>query len=148
MIMPLYFAYGSNMDLALMKQRCPASELIDIGKLIGYRLDFTHYSSGWESGVADIVSDNEYEVWGLVYQLSKSDLDSLDRHEGYPDIYNRFKTVIITRNNIKANVWVYSVVTKGNFKPTKAYLDIIKTSASIYQFPSNYIEYLNKIKTI
>lgn len=136
------------MDVTQMRQRCPKSKLIDIGKLIGYRLDFTHYSSGWEGGVADIVSDNENEVWGIVYQLSKSDLVRLDSYEAYPDIYTRFKTIIITPTNRKTNVWVYTVLNKGNYKPTRDYLDIIKKAAIKYQFPSNYIANLNNINPI
>ncbi|MFH1596996.1 MAG: gamma-glutamylcyclotransferase family protein [Pseudomonadota bacterium] len=146
--MPLYFAYGSNMDINQLRQRCPKSKFINIGKLIGYRLEFTHYSSGWEGGVADVVPDSEKEVWGIVYQLSKSDLVRLDSYEGYPDIYTRFKTGIETPFGRKSNVWVYRVVYKGTYEPTRAYLDIIKRAALTYQFPANYIAYLNRIKTI
>ena len=31
--MPLYFAYGSNMDVAAMAQRCPRSKLLGVARL-------------------------------------------------------------------------------------------------------------------
>jgi hypothetical protein len=34
---PLYFAYGSNMDRAAMARRCPASRVIGLGRLNRHR---------------------------------------------------------------------------------------------------------------
>ena len=138
-----YFAYGSNLDLAQMKIRCPSSELISKGSLSGYRLTFNRYSSGWGGGVADVIQDQDSEVWGLVFKLSNSDLKRLDSYEGcYNDqtsLYERWKAVINTPKGQISDVWVYTVVEKQKFvQPTLEYLQIIKDAAVRWGFPKVY----------
>ena len=135
-----YFAYGSNLDLAQMKIRCPSSELISKGSLSGYRLTFNRYSSGWGGGVADVIQDQDSKVWGLVFKLSNSDLKRLDSYEGcYNDqtsLYERWKAVINTPKGQISDVWVYTVVEKQKFvQPTLEYLQIIKDAAVRWNFP-------------
>ena len=135
-----YFAYGSNLDLAQMKIRCPSSELISKGSLSGYRLTFNRYSSGWGGVVADVIQGKDSEVWGLVFELSNSDLKRLDSYEGcYNDqtsLYERWKAVINTPKGQISDVWVYTVVKKQKFvQPTLEYLQIIKDAAVRWNFP-------------
>ena len=135
-----YFAYGSNLDLAQMKIRCPSSELISKGSLSGYRLTFNRYSSGWGGGVADVIQDQDSKVWGLVFKLSNSDLKRLDSYEGcYNDqtsLYERWKAVINSPKGQISDVWVYTVVEKQKFvQPTLEYLQIIKDAAVRWNFP-------------
>lgn len=148
--MPLYFAYGSNLDLEQMKERCPDSKLLEVGCLEGYRLEFTSYSHKRGGGVADIILDSENEVWGLIYELSQDDLDQLDVFEGYGmNIYKRFLTSIKTSLGSISDVWVYTVVDKENFiPPAKEYLNIIRKAASIHKFPKRYRSYLDSIQTL
>ena len=139
-----YFAYGSNLDLPQMKRRCPSSELISKGSLPGYRLTFNKFSSGWGGGVADVIQDQGSKVWGLVFELSDTDLERLDRYEGYhkdwTSLYERWKTVIDTPNGQVSDVWVYTVVEKQKFvKPTLEYLQIIKDAAVKWNFPKAYL---------
>ena len=138
-----YFAYGSNLDLLQMKRRCPLSKLISKGSLSGHRLTFNKYSSGWSGGVADVIQDEGSEVWGLVFEISDSDLERLDRYEGYhkdqTSLYERWKAVIDTPDGQVCDVWVYTVVEKQKFvQPTLEYLQIIKDAAVRWNFPKVY----------
>ena len=139
-----YFAYGSNLDLPQMKRRCPSSELISKGSLPGYRLTFNKFSSGWGGGVADVIQDQGSKVWGLVFELSDTDLERLDRYEGYhkdwTSLYERWQAIIETPNGLVSDVWVYTVVEKQKFvKPTIEYLQIIKDAAVKWNFPKAYL---------
>ena len=139
-----YFAYGSNLDLIQMKRRCPSSRLISKGALSCYRLTFNKFSSGWGGGVADVIQDQGSKVWGLVFEISDTDLKRLDRYEGYhkdeTSLYERWKTVIDTPNGQVSDVWVYTVVEKQKFvKPTLEYLQIIKDAAKKWNFPKAYL---------
>lgn len=146
--MPRTFAYGSNMDICQMKRRCPDSRLLGKGCLTGYRLAFTHFSSGWNGGTADAIPDPTNEVWGLVYELSKEDMDRLDRCEGCPDTYTRFPTSIKTEAEDITDVWVYAVAHKQCFvPPSPRYLKVIKDAAAKFQFPDRYRSYLDTIET-
>jgi len=143
-----YFAYGSNLSTVQMKTRCPNSQVIDKGCLKGYRLDFTHRSSGWACGTADIIEDHNHDIWGLVYSINDNDFDNLDEYEGYPNHYDRFLVSIITAESTISNVWVYGVVDRDAYiSPSREYLGIIKQAAIEHGFPEEYRSYLDSIKT-
>ena len=138
-----YFAYGSNLDLPQMKRRCPSSKLISKGSLSGYRLTFNRFSSGWGGGVADVIREPGSKVWGLIFEISVTDLERLDRYEGYnkdqTSLYERWKAVIDTPDGQVCDVWVYTVVEKQKFvPPTSEYLQIIKDAAVKWNFPKSY----------
>ena len=147
-----YFAYGSNLDLRQMKMRCPLSKLVSKGSLSGHSLTFNKYSGGWDGGVADVIRDEDSEVWGLVFEISESDLERLDRYEGYykdkPSLYERWKAVIDTPDGQVSDVWVYTVVKKQEFvKPTLEYLQIIKDAGARWDFPKVYQQRLELVST-
>jgi len=79
----LYFAYGSNLDWAQMKQRCPLAKFVCRAKLPAHRLAFTLKSARRDCGVADVLPDQAKDVWGVVYELPDSELKNLDKREGY-----------------------------------------------------------------
>ena len=53
----LYFAYGSNLDWAQMKSRCPSATFVDRAKLKDHRLAFTRKSKDRDCGAADLYQD-------------------------------------------------------------------------------------------
>jgi len=73
-----YFAYGSNMEHKRMKHRCPDAVKYSDGVLFGWKRIVN------EEGVDTIIrgeSSND-NVEGVVWLISKSDVDSLDKREG------------------------------------------------------------------
>ena len=72
----LYFAYGSNMHLTQMAERCPSSILKGIGSLAGYRWQIN------SRGVANIVESRNHRVEGVVFQIDQGSKRQLDRNEG------------------------------------------------------------------
>lgn len=75
----LYFAYGSNLNLHQMQQRCPMVCPIDRHTLPGWRLVFR--------GVADIIPAEGHSVPGAIYSITKPHETALDRYEGFPRLY-------------------------------------------------------------
>ena len=144
-----YFAYGSNLSQQQITERCPDSTLIGPGKMRGFKLVFTHYSPRWQGGVADISKDPNHDVWGLLYELSQTDLDQLDRYEGHPTVYNRMQTAVQSvQGTTIRNAWVYYVVHKEQFiPPTQKYFNIILEAARTHKFPEAYIAYLKSIQS-
>ncbi len=80
----LYFAYGSNMDWAQMRERCPSARFVGVARLPDHRLAFTRESVHWGSGVADALRESGRKLWGVVYEITDSDVGRLDRSEGLP----------------------------------------------------------------
>ncbi|KAJ4327387.1 hypothetical protein N0V84_002158 [Fusarium piperis] len=72
----LYFAYGSNLHVAQMAQRCPSSVFVGTGTLSGYRWQIN------QRGVANVVPADDSSVEGLVYLVNARDVRALDRSEG------------------------------------------------------------------
>lgn len=77
----LYFAFGSNLNLRQMGQRCPNAKPLQRVALPGWRLTFR--------GVADIVPDRIDWVPGGLFQISHKCEKALDRYEGYPNLYGK-----------------------------------------------------------
>jgi len=73
---PLYFAYGSNMDVEAMACRCPRSKALGLARLERHRLSVMR--EGWLTAVRAPSS----AVHGVLRDLALSDIAALDRYEG------------------------------------------------------------------
>ena len=73
--MTLYFAYGSNMSRAWMRQLCPTAQALGPAMLADHR--FIVMSMGY----ASIVAHAGEAVHGVLWRIGPGDLDALDRYE-------------------------------------------------------------------
>ena len=80
--MPLYAAYGSNMDPEQMLKRAPHSPMAGTGWLHGWRLTFGGEDIGWEGALATVVEDPDSKVFVVLYDMTPADENNLDRWEG------------------------------------------------------------------
>ncbi len=85
----LYFAYGSNLDDAQMRERCANARVLGRATLPNYALVFGGFSHRWGGAVASVVRAKGACVEGLLYELGNVDLRELDRFEGHPFAYER-----------------------------------------------------------
>ena len=69
---PYYFAYGSNMLLSQMKERCPNSMKEWVGMLGGYNLTFPRSSKNG-GGVSSIELNEGGVVWGVIFSMTSND---------------------------------------------------------------------------
>jgi gamma-glutamylcyclotransferase (GGCT)/AIG2-like uncharacterized protein YtfP len=152
-----YFDYGSNLNWEQLKERCPSASFYCRASLSNYRIDFTRESSKRECGVADIVKDNNYKVYGVVYRIYEADLGKLDKHEGYvpqgdKNAYKRIDIMVFEEDNKEEPIiaFTYEVVKKkfGKYKPNKDYKNLIVTGAKYWKLPEDYINFLKNIETM
>ena len=80
--MPLYAAYGSNMDPAQMKERAPHSPMAGTGWLVGWRLTFGGADYTWQGALSTVVPDPDSQVFVVLYDVTEQDAANLDRWEG------------------------------------------------------------------
>jgi hypothetical protein len=73
--MPLYFAYGLNMDLAGMGKRCPRSKPLGLARLPRHRFIVT------SDGYASVIRDPREEVHGVLWDCALGDIRTLDKFE-------------------------------------------------------------------
>jgi gamma-glutamylcyclotransferase (GGCT)/AIG2-like uncharacterized protein YtfP len=123
----LYFAFGSNMDLEQMAQRCPSAQEVAPSVLGGYRFAYAGISASRGAGVATIARDSDSFVEGMLYSITEDDLLRLDGFEGAPHWYRRIKMNVAKWDVSLAEAWVYVLGQPLNV-PTREYHQIIKTA--------------------
>jgi len=122
-----YFAYGSNLNRKQMLERCPDSRPEFIATLPNYKLVFVGWSRQWRGGVASIRPFRGEKVLGGIYEISEQCLRRLDRYEGYPDNYNRFKATVFNEDGEPVQVITYIKAGQSeDTPPAPAYLSVIQ----------------------
>ena len=79
-----YIAYGSNLNLRQMKERCPGAEVVGTSVIPDYKLLFKGSGSGY---YLTIEKKEGGQVPVAVFSVTKKDEEALDRYEGYPLFY-------------------------------------------------------------
>ncbi len=140
----LYFAYGSNLDVPQMQERCPTSKPVMRARLGDHRLDFTHLSRRWGGGAADILPEPGATVWGGLYQLDREEIERLDGFEGG---YDRLEVRVLGNGASPFHAISYTVRQKEAHPPTEAYLDRILRWGAEWGLPESYLADLLRRRT-
>ncbi|XP_019696848.1 gamma-glutamylcyclotransferase isoform X2 [Harpegnathos saltator] len=152
----LYFAYGSNLLAKRIRLNNSTAVMRDIGYIKNFRLDFQRYSKRWHGASATIVETNDSIVWGVIWELDKSNLSTLDQQEGVQNnIYHALSVDVETPNGTILNCRVYQqchnpteyikpVDLPMDRKPSPLYLMMIK-GAQENNLPDDYLKFLKSI---
>lgn len=133
----IYFAYGSNLCVRQMAQRCPdatdpqPATLADHDWLIN------------ERGVATVEPFTGSEVHGVIWQVSDRDLATLDSAEGVPLRYRRDRLTVATGNG-PSPAWVYIDHRVEPGPPRAGYLERILDGARHHGLPHRWIAFLER----
>lgn len=153
----LYFAYGSNMDPAQIRERCPSANFVAVASLPKHALAFTRTSQRRKCGVADAVPEEIGVVWGAVFDIPELEIAQLDQSEGYrpgrpanTNAYQREQRRVFREGVEEAPLltWVYFANREANPPlPSKDYKQLIVRGAHHWNLPPAYIAQLEAIKT-
>ena len=99
----LYIAYGSNLNLEQMSQRCPTAQAVGTSVMKNWRLLFR---GGLGGAVATVERFGGSIVPILVWQLQPQDEAALDRYEGWPLLYRK-ETLQIRLNGKTVESMIY-----------------------------------------
>ncbi|RXN05196.1 gamma-glutamylcyclotransferase-like protein [Labeo rohita] len=139
----LYFAYGSNLLKERLQLKNPSAT--------DYKLVFGNHkglaSQRWHGGVATIEHSLGDEVWGVVWRMNMSDLDSLDSQENV-----KMGTYSPVEVNVSTSVQDFSCRTYIMNSciyapPSPQYLQVIVMGAKQNGLPEDYQEKLRSIET-
>ena len=97
-----YLAYGSNLNLKIMKQRCNDSKFIDTTSLKDYRLVYKGITN--HSAFLTIEKSVGYYVPLGIYEISDKDERLLDYLEGVPLLYYKHHIYI---EKLHGNALIY-----------------------------------------
>ena len=120
----LYFAYASNLNRKLMKERCPDSVPKFMAILPNYKLAFTGWSRQWHGGKATIKPFRGEKVRGAIYEVNEAGLKQLDKHEVG---YTRLDVTVFDEDNQPHQAVTYAKSGQlDDSLPSKEYAAVIK----------------------
>ena len=137
--MPLYAAFGSNMDPRRMGERCPHSPLRSTGWLLGWRLTFGGEEHGWDGALATIVEDPLEQVFVALYDVTDEDERHLDGWESADT--GLYRKTGAGRRPCSASSWpgptCWTPTRAGC--PRRSYLGILAEAAEAADAPDDYV---------
>ncbi|MGD9656945.1 MAG: gamma-glutamylcyclotransferase family protein [Methylocystis sp.] len=138
--MPLYFAYGSNMDAAAMAARCPRSRLIGRGRLAGFRPVLMR------SGFVSVAPDRRMCVHGVLWDVAVGDVAALDRYEGVDHGLYAKKNFLILRESVGSVRALTYVGARPDFgAASRDYFEGVVAAARAQSLPGAYVDYLSSL---
>ena len=121
--MPLYFAYGSNMDVAAMTGRCPRSKALGPARLPRHRLAVMR--EGWLTASRDARG----EVHGVLWEVPFADMSALDRYEGLAGgLYVKVSQPVIAASGPKRALIYFGANNGPGAVQTKYIADVLKAA--------------------
>ena len=138
--MPLYFAYGANMDTDAMARRCPISKPLGVARLA--RTRFAIMTNGW----GNVVADPRRAVHGVLWDLALSDVKTLDAYEDVGrGLYAKIIQPVIKAEGGSSRALVYVGKGEGG-APRPEYISNIIAAARAWSLPPAYIAELETFR--
>ncbi len=131
-----YVAYGSNLNKAQMRYRCPDAKAI----LSGYLKDFELFYAGSMTGNYATIRQKKGAVTPIgVWEISKSDERNLDRYEGYPVFYTK-KILKLKYNGEEIKAIVYIMREDAiEGMPTDYYVRVVRQGYRDFGLKEKYL---------
>jgi gamma-glutamylcyclotransferase (GGCT)/AIG2-like uncharacterized protein YtfP len=134
---PLYFAYGSNMDTAAMARRCPASRPLGLARLARHRFAIL------QAGYATVERDPRSIVHGVLYELALADIAALDRYEDIArGLYRKVTQPVLRKGGSPVQALVYVGAGPSGGQPRPGYMEGVIAAAESAGLPAAYIAFL------
>jgi gamma-glutamylcyclotransferase (GGCT)/AIG2-like uncharacterized protein YtfP len=136
---PLYAAYGSNLDPSRMSERCPHSPLRSTGWLTGWRLTFGGEEHGWDGALPTIVQDPFEQVFVALYDVTDEDMALLDELESADSgLYRKTRVRVATMAGSHV-AWAYVLDAYEGGLPSAGTLGILADAADAADAPEDYV---------
>lgn len=129
----LYFAYGSNLDRALMRANCPSAKPLGVAILENHRFIIA------ACGYASVQSRTGSTVHGVMWQVTPRDEDALDRYESIATgLYDR-ATLPVRMQGSRKNALVYIACARGLGRPKPGYIERVVAAARDWELPERHV---------
>lgn len=144
----LYFAYGSNLSSARLRERIPSAELVATGRLPEHKLLFHKIGrDGTAKCNACFTGRSSDHLYGAVYRIDPDHKIRLDRAEGMGKGYEIKNVTITASATEKIEAFTYFATrTARNIRPFSWYREHVFRGACEHCFPRNYIEQIAAVE--
>lgn len=130
--MPVYFAYGANLDRNAMARRCPGSTVLSLGRLVNHRFYVT------VDGFASVRREEGATVHGLLWRLSVGDVAALDRFEEVGSGLYSKQMLPVFKNVGASSALVYIGRSSEIGVPKRGYMESVIDHAERCGLPDRY----------
>ncbi|MGH6964303.1 MAG: gamma-glutamylcyclotransferase family protein [Phenylobacterium sp.] len=138
----VYFAYGSNMSTARLRERMPSCKPLGLATLPGHALRF-HKRSVDGSGKCDAFAvDGADSVIGVLFSFDPTERAALDKAEGLGNGYEHATVTVINGEGRRRKVLTYLATPDhidDSLKPYGWYKDLVLAGATEHGLPKDYI---------
>ena len=138
-----YFAYGSNMSSARLRERVPDAISLGRAQLAGFQLTWNKPGRDG-SGKANIVVAEAHILWGVLYRFPASAWPMLDQIEGE---YARESHRVLDRQERGVTAQLYrwpGDARAPDLSPHDWYRDHLLAGAREHQLPTDVIRALSR----
>ena len=148
--LPLYFAYGSNLNPAQMAARCPGHRVVGRASLPGYALRFRGYGRDWAGAVGTVEPLAGSIVHGVLFELTAEHYATLDEYEGYDgpgaasNLYDRVEIEVVREDGTPVRALTYVIRPLEEGLPSRAYRDAIVAGLRHHGLPEEYVARLER----
>lgn len=115
-----------------MVARCVSARVVGRAGLPRHALAFGGFSHSWRGAVANVLPAHGARVEGLIYQIARAELRTLDRYEGHPYAYEREQRFVVDEHGRRRRVSLY-VQPARDFEPGEPPHDYLAVLVRAYQ---------------
>ena len=138
----VYFAYGSNMLTARLRERMPSCKPLGIAKLPGHALRF-HKRSKDQSGKCNaFATDDDQSVMGVLFAFDPAERPTLDKAEGVGNGYEHATVTVINDQGRRQKVLTYLASPNAiddSLAPYTWYKDFVLAGCAEHGLPADYV---------
>lgn len=148
----VYFAYGSNMSTARLRERVPSCKPLGVATLPGHALRFHKRSVDGSGKCNAFATDSEDSVTGVLFRFDLGERAALDKAEGVGNGYEHATVTVINEKGHRRKVLTYLATPDyidDSLKPFDWYKDFVLAGGREHGLPSEYIaEYIESIEAV
>jgi hypothetical protein len=137
-LMILYFAYGSNMDAAAMRKRCPNARAVGPARLDGYT--FLIGIDGWGS----VKPRAGAYVHGVLWRITPRDMAALHAYEWLDKGVYKMSYLPVRLGARRVRAMIYILRRQGLGHPKPGYAEFCAAAARAWKLPERYARSLER----
>lgn len=148
----VYFAYGSNMSTARLRERMPSCQPLGTATLPGHSLRFHKRSIDGSGKCNAFRRGNDHYVVGVLFRFDPAEHDKLDEAEGVGRGYEHAMVTVINEEGRRRKVLTY-VATPSHIddrlQPYGWYKEFVLSGAEEHGLPTEYVaEHIRAVEGI
>jgi AIG2-like family len=134
----LHFAYGSNMDRAIMRRHAPSAAPIGVASLANHRFIIT------ADGYASVEPSRMQTVHGVLWRLTPRDRVGLDLWECTASGQYRCEFLQVQSADRRRPALVYIARPRPAGRPKAGYMELVLAAARAWNLPPGYVASLQR----